>query len=64
MVITQFAPISAALIEASPQLKAIGVMRGGTENVDGEAAKKAGVPVFENTQGRNARAVAAFPHRG
>ncbi|PWF26488.1 oxidoreductase [Ancrocorticia populi] len=59
VVITQFAPISAALIEASPQLKAIGVMRGGTENVDGEAAKKAGVPVF-NTQGRNARAVAEF----
>ena len=59
VVITQFAPISAALIESSPGLKAIGVMRGGTENVDSEAAKRAAIPVF-NTQGRNARAVAEF----
>ncbi|MGO1593288.1 MAG: 2-hydroxyacid dehydrogenase [Ancrocorticia sp.] len=59
VVITQFAPISAALIGSSPNLQAIGVMRGGTENVDSDAAKEAGVPVF-NTQGRNARAVAEF----
>ena len=59
VVITQFAPISAALIESSPGLKAIGVMRGGIENVDSEAAKRAAIPVF-NTQGRNARAVAEF----
>lgn len=59
VVVTQFAPLGAALIESAPHLKAIGVMRGGTENVDADAAAKAGIPVF-NTQGRNARAVAEF----
>lgn len=59
VVITQFAPLSAQLISSAPGLKAIGVMRGGTENVDAEAAQKAGIPVL-NTQGRNARAVAEF----
>ncbi len=59
VVITQFAPLSDALIESSPGLKAIGVMRGGIENVDSEAARRRGVPIF-NTQGRNARAVAEF----
>lgn len=59
IVITQFAPIGAELISSSPDLKIIGVLRGGTENVDGEAASKAGIAVL-NTAGRNARAVAEF----
>lgn len=59
VVITQFAPIGADLLSSSPDLKIVGVMRGGTENVDGEAAKMAGIEVV-NTGGRNARAVAEF----
>lgn len=59
IVITQFAPIGAELIESSPNLKVIGVLRGGTENVDSAAAERAGIAVF-NTAGRNARAVAEF----
>lgn len=59
IIITQFAPISADLIASCPNLTTIGVLRGGTENVDAEAAKNAGVTVL-NTAGRNARAVAEF----
>ncbi|WP_182353479.1 2-hydroxyacid dehydrogenase [Flaviflexus huanghaiensis] len=59
IVITQFAPIGAALIESSPNLKVIGVLRGGTENVDSAATQRAGITVL-NTAGRNARAVAEF----
>lgn len=59
VVITQFAPIGASLIASSPNLKIVGVLRGGTENVDGEAAQRANVDVV-NTAGRNARAVAEF----
>lgn len=59
VIITQFAPIGADLIAACPNLEAIGVLRGGTENVDTEAAEKAGIAVL-NTAGRNARAVAEF----
>lgn len=59
VVLTQFAPLGATLIESCDHLRAIGVMRGGTENVDGEAAARRGIPVV-NTNGRNARAVAEF----
>lgn len=59
IVITQFAPIGGALIDSCTELRAIGVMRGGTENVDQEAAARNEVPVL-NTNGRNARAVAEF----
>ncbi len=59
MIITQFAPIGKSIIEAASNLKYVGVLRGGIENVDLEAAEKAGVEVI-NTPGRNARAVAEF----
>ncbi|WP_054953579.1 2-hydroxyacid dehydrogenase [Flaviflexus massiliensis] len=59
VIITQFAPIGASVINNSPNLKVVGVLRGGTENVDAEAAKAKGVQVV-NTGGRNARAVAEF----
>lgn len=59
VVITQFAPIGADLIGSCPDLKIIGVLRGGTENVDHEAAHARGIPII-NTPGRNARAVAEF----
>ncbi|MFT0846986.1 2-hydroxyacid dehydrogenase [Actinomycetaceae bacterium L2_0104] len=59
IVITQFAPIGTELIESCTGLKAIGVMRGGIENVAVEAARRHDIPVL-NTNGRNARAVAEF----
>lgn len=59
ILIVQFAPIGAELIKECPDLKVIGVMRGGTENVDADAADAAGITVI-NAPGRNARAVAEF----
>ncbi len=53
----QFCPVPRRMIEAAAGLKAIGVLRGGTENVDVELATRRGVAVL-NTPGRNARAVA------
>jgi D-3-phosphoglycerate dehydrogenase len=55
--VVQFTPISRAFIEAATSLKVIGVLRGGTENVDVAAATERGITVL-NTPGRNARAVA------
>jgi len=53
----QFTPVPAAWIESAPRLRVIGVLRGGTENVDVELATRRGICVL-NTPGRNARAVA------
>lgn len=52
-----FAPVSAALLEVSEQLKLVAVARAGLENVDVDAATKRGVGVV-GVQGRNASAVA------
>ncbi len=57
IIVTQFPPLSKRLIDAAERLKIIGVLRGGVENVDVDAATRNGVSVF-NTPGRNARAVA------
>jgi D-3-phosphoglycerate dehydrogenase len=57
MLVVQFAPVSAAFIEAATSLKVIGVLRGGTENIDMLCATERGIAVL-NTPGRNARAVA------
>ena len=57
MIVVQFTPISRKLIEAAAQLKVIGVLRGGTENVDVKFATQRGITLL-NTPGRNARAVA------
>ena len=59
MIVTQFAPIGKTVIKAAGKLKYIGVLRGGVENIDAQAAKKSGVEII-NTPGRNARAVAEF----
>lgn len=59
VVLTQFCPIGRTAIEAASNLKIIGVLRGGTENVDHDAAKERGIAVV-NTPGRNAQAVAEF----
>ncbi len=57
ILVTQFAPIGRRLLEAATRLKVIGVLRGGTENVDVPWATSRGIGVL-NTPGRNARAVA------
>ena len=57
ILVTQFPPISRRFLEAAPNVKLIGVLRSGVENVDVEFATKKGICVF-NTPGRNARAVA------
>ncbi|MGL4943258.1 MAG: 2-hydroxyacid dehydrogenase [Thermoguttaceae bacterium] len=57
IVVTQFPPISRRVIESSPKLKLIGVLRSGVENIDVTAATSRKISVF-NTPGRNARAVA------
>lgn len=59
MIITQFTPIGKKLIDKAKNLKYIGVLRGGIENVDKEYAESKGIEVI-NTAGRNARAVAEF----
>lgn len=57
ILITQFAPISKELIESATNLKMIGVLRGGTENVAVDYATEKGICVM-NTPGRLGRAVA------
>jgi D-3-phosphoglycerate dehydrogenase len=57
IVTVQFTPLAREFIEAAAKLKVIGVLRGGTENVDVAAATRRGIAVL-NTPGRNARAVA------
>jgi len=60
IILTHFAPINQKMIEkAKDNLKVIGVMRGGIENVNIEKATKYNIPVL-NAPGRNANAVAEF----
>lgn len=59
IVIVQFAPVSKKLIDKAKNLKIIGVLRGGIENIDKKYAEEKGIKVL-NTPGRNARAVAEF----
>jgi len=57
ILVVQFAPVGRRLLAALTDLKVIGVLRGGTENVDTACATARGICVL-NTPGRNARAVA------
>lgn len=57
ILIVQFTPVGRRWIEAASSLRVIGVLRGGTENVDVPFATERGIAVL-NTPGRNARAVA------
>lgn len=59
IIITQFCPITEKMIDACKNLKYIGVLRAGYENVNAEYAKSKGIKVF-NTPGRNAHAVSDF----
>ncbi|MFV1965515.1 MAG: 2-hydroxyacid dehydrogenase [Pirellulaceae bacterium] len=57
ILVVQFTPVSRQFVEPMRALKVIGVVRGGTENVDVPFATERGITVL-NTPGRNARAVA------
>ncbi len=59
ILITQFFTVTKAVIDRCRNLKAIGVLRGGVENVDVGYATSKGIAVF-HTPGRNADAVADF----
>lgn len=59
IIITQFCTVTKKLIDNCKNLKAIGVLRAGTENVNSAYATEKGVLVF-NTPGRNSDAVADF----
>ncbi len=59
IVITQFCPITKKVIDACTNLKYVGVLRAGYENINVEYAKEKGIKVF-NTPGRNAHAVSDF----
>ncbi|HCC5834086.1 2-hydroxyacid dehydrogenase [Citrobacter farmeri] len=59
ILITQFAPVNTAVLDKLPKLKYIGVLRGGVENVNQQAALARGIEIM-NTPGRNARSVAEF----
>ncbi|MEF8841065.1 MAG: NAD(P)-dependent oxidoreductase [Haloarculaceae archaeon] len=53
------APVSRGLLDVAEGLEVVGCARGGTENVDAEAAAERGVRVL-HAPGRNANAVADF----
>ena len=59
IIITQFCPITRKMINDCHNLKYIGVLRAGYENVNVEYAKSRGIKVF-NTPGRNAHSVSDF----
>lgn len=59
VLLVHIAPVSRRVIDALPNLKFIGVGRGGPVNVDQDALKERGI-VLANAPGRNANAVAEF----
>ena len=59
ILITQFTPVNQQLVDNAPNLKAVGTVRAGFENINVEALSKRGI-MFFNNPGRNAHAVADF----
>ncbi len=59
VIITHFCTMTQKLIDACPNLKAIGVLRAGHENINVNRANEKGILVF-NTPGRNADAVSDY----
>lgn len=59
IIVTQFCPVSRKVIDACKNLKIIGVLRSGYENINVDYATEKGILVY-NTPGRNANAVADF----
>lgn len=58
-IITQFAPIGKKVIDQATNLKFIGVLRAGIENVNKEYAEKKGITVY-NTPGRSKTSVSEY----
>jgi D-3-phosphoglycerate dehydrogenase len=59
IIITQFFPVNRSVIDAAKNLKYIGVLRAGYENINTNYASSKGISVF-HTPGRNSDAVADF----
>ena len=59
IIITQFAPIGKQVIDKSKNLKILGVLRAGIENVNYRYAEEKGIKVF-NTPGRSDTSVSEF----
>lgn len=59
LLVVHICPVSAELLRRNPQLLAVGVLRGGYENVDAAAARTLGIPVV-HTLGRTSEAVSDF----
>ncbi|MDO6451223.1 2-hydroxyacid dehydrogenase [Oceanobacillus profundus] len=59
IIITQFAPIGKAVIDQCKNLKVLGVLRAGIENVNREYAESKGITVL-NTPGRSTTSVSEF----
>ena len=59
IIITQFCTVTRDMIDRCPHLKAIGVLRGGYDNVNVAYATQKGIAVY-NTPGRNANSVADY----
>jgi D-3-phosphoglycerate dehydrogenase / 2-oxoglutarate reductase len=59
IMITEFCPVPRRLLDCSPDLKVVGVLRAGVENVNVARATERGVLVY-NTPGRNSDSVADF----
>ncbi len=59
ILITEFCPVPRKLIDACANLKVIGVLRAGIENINVDHATERGILVY-NTPGRNSDAVADF----
>ncbi|MDR0718039.1 MAG: 2-hydroxyacid dehydrogenase [Treponema sp.] len=59
ILVTQFCPVNEKLIDACPNLKMIGVLRSGLENINISYATEKKIAVL-NTPGRNADSVADF----
>jgi D-3-phosphoglycerate dehydrogenase len=57
VLVVQGAPVTDAVLQASPELRLVGCARGGPVNVDVEAITARGLPLV-NTPGKNAEAVA------
>ncbi|HHU48490.1 MAG TPA: 2-hydroxyacid dehydrogenase [Clostridiales bacterium] len=59
IIITQFCTVNSKMIDRCKNLKVIGVLRAGYENINVDYASRKGILVY-NTPGRNADAVADF----
>ena len=59
MLLVLFCPVSKEAIDTLPNLKLIGALRAGLENIDVKYATKKGI-IVQNIKGRNAQAVSDF----